>query len=334
MKIKNPLIAILFFLFFAISPVAAEVTAYVGANVYQNFWKVGFLDNRTVTTEDSTTQFGKAFFIFPVFNGTATVILNRKWISTYSFSYAKSSGDAEITTSTKLRDCNGYPCQLVSGQLTDKFTPTLKGTRMDHDLSLGRILGRTGFSVFAGAKYQSFQINLDETVGVRSNNFTATFLPSGPNFTSVGTGTSYFAMTYSTEAIGPAFGAGYTRELTSWMSINLQASYLALFGRASMEYKIRGSTDAGNSVGNERTSYVGHGGSTALALVFPIGERMLLQIAYRLQAYVTKVTNTTSQLKDGYGFQTNQSTNKNPSYIDGAVDIYQGVSAGVQYRVF
>lgn len=334
MKKRNVLFFALSALLFNTNNINAEVTGYVGANSYVNFWKVGFLDNRTVKTEGSTAQLGRAFFIFPVFNGTATLILNRKWTSTYSFSYAKPSGDADITVSPSVRDCNGTPCQLISGDVTDKFNPNLKGTRMDHDLSFGRALGRTGWTLFSGVKYQTFSINLDETAGTRTNNFTGTILPSGPTFTTNNSIASYLALNYNTQALGPSIGAGYTRELTSWLYINVQLSYLALFGNATIEFKSRGATDNGTTFTSERTAYIGHGGATALALVFPVGERLLVQVAYRLQAYVTKVTNTTSQTRDGYGFQVDQSTNKNPSYIDNAVDLYQGISLGVQYRVF
>lgn len=331
---KKRQIYLLIFFFLNFCELRAEITGYAGVSVYQNFWKVGFLDNRTVNSEGATTQFGKSFFTFPVFNGTATVILNRKWVSTYSFSYARPSGDAEISNTNKVTDCNGTPCRVVSGEVSDKFTPNLQGIRMDHDLSVGRLLGKSGFSVFGGVKYQRFQINLDETAGARTNNSTVMLLPSGPTVTSSGTSTSYLALNYSTEAIGPAIGVGYTRELKSWIYFNVQVSYLTLFGRATIETKQRVTTDAGAYAATERTAYIGHGGATAFALVFPIGEKILLQVAYRLQGYVTKVTNTSQQSIDPFGFQINQSTNKNPSYIDNAFDLYHGLSIGAQYRVF
>lgn len=312
----------------------AEVSGYAGASIYQSFWKVGFLDNRTINNDSGITQFGKSFFVFPVFNGTATVILNRKWVSTYSFSYSKPSGDAEITNAGKVRDCNGFPCQLVSGSISDKYTPNLQGTRIDHDLSVGRLLGKSGFSIFAGVKYQRFQINLDEISGTRTNDATISLLPSGPTFTTTGTSTSYLALNYSTEAIGPAVGVGYTREIRSWIYFNVQLSYLTLFGRASIETKQRIPTDAGPFTATERTSYIGHGGATALALVFPIGEKILLQVAYRLQGYMTTVVNSSQQTVDAYGFRLNQTANGNQSYIENAFDLYHGVSLGVQYRVF
>lgn len=312
----------------------AEWMGYLGANVYQNFWKVGFLDNRSIINDDARVDFGKAFFIFPVVNGTATIIMDRKWVSTYSFSYARPSGDAEISSTPVISDCNGIPCRQTSGSVTDKFATTLKGLRMDHDFSVGRRLGKTGWSLFLGVKYQTFQINQDETAGTRTANYTASLLPSGPSYSNNGTSTSYLSMNYSTEALGPALGAGYTRELTSWLAINLQVSYLALFGRASMENKFRSSTDAGYFTESERTTYVGHGGSTALSFVIPFGEKILFQLTYRLQAYITKAAASAHQFKDSFGFQVNQSTDKNPSYIDNAVDLYQGFSVGVQYRVF
>lgn len=318
----------------ACSQLRAEISAYGGLSVYQSFWKVGFLDSRTITNDSGTTQFGKSFFAFPVFNGTATVIVNRKWISTYSFSYARPSGDADINNMSKVRDCSGFPCQLVSGEISDKFSTPLQGIRMDHDLSAGRLIGKTGFSVFGGVKYQRFQINLDEVSGTRTNNSTVFLLPSGPSITSSGTSTSYLALNYSTEAIGPAAGVGYTRELTPWLYFNVQISYLALLGRATIETRLRLPTDTGAYTATERTSYIGHGGATAFALVFPIGERILLQLAYRLQGYVTKVTNSAQQNVDAFGFQINQSTNKNLSYIDNAFDLYHGLSIGAQYRVF
>ena len=327
-------------LFLFITPVFSENNLYTGINAYYSLWTIGLANNRTIkATADTSTVLKKKQVNLIMLSADITFLVDRKWAYTYSSAYGFSTvkeGFNSPTTQTQTASCSLLPCTIVN-EITDTKIQDVDLWRNDHNLAVTRLLGNSGFSIFAGLKLQVFNYTGTLKNGNRNIKQTRT-ITQGPM--TGNTNITFFDRVIQKKTVlsslagGPAIGLGYSWHIHDLAHFSLQASYLLMYGKGKITADVK-DDQGSDSTFVETDHFIGNGFTALFAIVKPLGFRYLLQLSYRVQLYQTNTVKRISHSTDNtLGVSTTPITETNTALTNKAVDIFHGVSIAFIAQVF
>lgn len=256
----------------------------------------------------------------------------------YGINYSMSVGDSNFKYSTQ-----DYAI-FNSGSFLSRtdYDTSFSVRRVDNDLSFSRLLGNSGFYLFAGVKKQNYNydINRPFSFGVYTSSNTgipvATFNLLNPTERS------------SFNSFGPAAGLGFTKLIAenqylnlSFGLIQLQSTYTS--NQLTMNYfSISGGSLFGPLVkfSNYNESVRIEGYTASIGYNLRLGDNTIFQIGY-----IRQESNFRGYKKSGIAYDPSLFTSSsNTTLLDTLVlynfgttnhlkDVYQGIVVAFQYRL-
>jgi hypothetical protein len=141
---------------------------------------------------------------------------------TWSMNYSGSYGKTSLDFGEKVFNSQGKG----ASNLVASYSTPMTVERQDHELLFSKLMGNSGFFIFAGAKHQSYKYNkplfAGQGFGWGTENF-AGDRSNSPIVLFTGTNSSFFGT-------GPALGIGYNFALTDRQSVSLSLGGISMKG--------------------------------------------------------------------------------------------------------
>ena len=298
----------LFFLSVVTRTTFAGYDGYLGASVSVSQWQMGLASGKKVQFIGTPLDSNKPDPVLTMVGISGSLVYNKTW----AFSYMGELGYAQPQIVLSAVDTEQTP------PVSQQISASTKILRMDHSIAVNRILGTTGFSIFIGAKVQSYGYN--QTDG---------------QYTSIQAGVVTTAPYSNKKDIinyGPAAGMSYSFAIARRVFAALQAGFIYFPGRYSDSNFV---TLGPQQITNQsEEKFYGIGVTGMASVVFPLTERLILQCAVRSQYYRSKTLNATQTLIKTTSTTATTSTSSSPGIFDNTDDLLIGGQLTVMYKIF
>lgn len=239
---------------------------------------------------------------------SASLLYNKTW----AFSYLGEVGYAQPQIILSATDTE------VSPPAFNQISSPTKIFRMDHSIAVNRILGTTGFSVFVGAKIQSYGYN--QTDG---------------QFTQIQAGTTITASYSNKKDIinyGPAAGVSYSFSVARRVFTAVQAGFIYFPGKYTDSNSIQLGSQQNRNESEEK--FYGLGFTGMISVILPLTERLILQCSIRSQYYRSKTLEASQKVIKTTSSGTEITPHNYPGVFDNTDDVLIGGQLTVMYKIF
>lgn len=298
--------AVWFFLFPGVFSLQAEVSGYLGADLYVSNWQMGFASGKTVNVFGNQFSSNKASPNLFMGGLSLSLLVNKTWAVSYQGEAGGTKTDFSLS-----RD------SAASGFEELKSSPNI--FRTDHNLAVSRVLGSTGLSVFIGGKLQAF--GYDQSNGQYTNVASGVTTPG----------------TYSSKTnilnYGPAAGLAYMFAFIQKSFISVQAGIVYFLGTYAQNVNllIPGRSAPGNNpILDQAEKFTGFGYTALISFIKPLSQRLIFQLSLRGQYYTTKTT--TIDVTSNVPLSSTPTANQGA--MDNVSDLLIGGQIAVIYRMF